>query len=290
MDSVPQLIAMRPLEVFFVGAAAVLLSAVMAWWIVRRLRAPLWKGLVWVWQRASRTWPDLSRLRLPVAWLGSILLLDLLLGFAVVLTAIGAFFEVADEIDLDEELGAMDNAIASELARSASPATLRTFAWVTHLGDAAVQWGIGIGAALLLVATGRRFLAVTWIAAVAGNGALNRLLKAWFERDRPLHEHGFAMADGWSFPSGHASGAVAVYGMLAYLACRASPPAWRLPIVLAALLVVLLVGYSRVVLQVHYVSDVLAGFLTAGAWLIVCVGAAHMVQVHNRHRSSAPRG
>lgn len=288
MDSVPLLIATRPLGVFFLGAAAVLLSAVLAWWIVRRLRAPVWNGLMWVWRNASTRWSPLTRLRLPVAWLGTILLVDLVLGFAVVLTAIGAFFEMADEIDLDEELGAMDNAIASELARSASPATLRTFSWITHLGDAAVQWGIGLGVGLFLIATRRRFLAITWVAAVAGNGVLNRLLKAWFHRDRPLHEHGFAMADGWSFPSGHSSGAVAVYGMLAYLACRVSPPAWRLPIVLAALLVVLLVGYSRVVLQVHYASDVLAGFLTASAWLIVCVGGAHMVDVHYRHKS-APR-
>ena len=285
MDSIPLLIATRPLVVFLLGAAAVLLSALIAWWIVQRLRAPVWNLVVWTWRRASGTWPALSRLRLPVAWLGTILLVDLALGFAVVFVAIGAFFEMADEIDLDEDLGEMDNAIASELARSASPATLRTFAWITHLGDAAVQWGIGVGVALFLIATGRRFLAVTWIAAVAGNGALNRLLKAWFQRDRPLHEHGFTMADGWSFPSGHASGAVAVYGMLAYLACRVSPPAWRLPIVLAALVVVLLVGYSRVVLQVHYASDVLAGFLTAGAWLIVCVGAAHLIQVHRLHRS-----
>ena len=110
-----------------------------------------------------------------------------------------------------------------------------------------------------------------------------------FERDRPLHAHAFAEVHGWSFPSGHAAGSVAVYGMLAYLACRAVPPLWRLPIAMMGLMIPLLVGYSRVVLQVHYVSDVLAGYLTAGAWLIVCIGAAHVAGVHHAHRMSLLR-
>ncbi|MCC2658653.1 MAG: hypothetical protein K0Q76_3761 [Panacagrimonas sp.] len=287
MEGLPLFVATRPLLTFAIAAATVVCAAVLAWWILRRVRGPLWNVLAFTWPRAVGLLPALSRLRTPAAWQGGTLVLDLLLGFGIVLLAVGVFFEVADEIDLDEGLGRFDLAVSTELARSASPETLQTFAAITHLGDAATQWAIGVVVALFLVVRRKRLLTIAWIAAVAGNGVLNRVLKAIFERDRPLHEHGFAEVHGWSFPSGHTAGSVAVYGMLAYLLCRAAPPLWRLPIALSGLAIALLVGYSRVVLQVHYVSDVLAAFLTAGAWLIVCIGAAHVVGVHYAHRASA---
>lgn len=286
MDGLALFVATRPLTTFFVAAAAVLCGAMFAWWILRRIRGPLWTALVVTWPRAVGLMPALARLRTPAAWQGGTLLLDLLLGFGLVLFAVMAFFEVADEIDLDEGLGRFDLAVSSELARSATPETLLAFSRITHLGDAATQWAIGVVVAVVLMVRRKRLLTIAWIAAVAGNGILNRVLKAVFERDRPLHEHGFAEVHGWSFPSGHAAGAVAVYGMLAYLLCRAAPPLWRLPIALCGLTIALLVGYSRVVLQVHYVSDVLAAFLTAGSWLIVCIGAAHVVGLHQAHRRS----
>jgi undecaprenyl-diphosphatase len=286
-DRLPLLIATRPVLVFFVGSALVLCAALAAWWLMSRLRAPLWRVLVGTWPHAIRVVPPLSRLRSPAAWQGGTLLLDLLLGFGIVFLAVDVFFEVADEIDLDEGLGRFDLAISSELARSASERTLQIFSWVTHLGDAAVQWGIGIVVALFLAVRRQRLLTIAWIAAVAGNGVLNRALKAVFQRDRPLHEHAFEAVHGWSFPSGHASGALAVYGMLAYLACRAAPPIWRLPIALSGLLIALLVGYSRVVLQVHYFSDVLAGYATGLAWVTLCAGSAEYVRLREGRRAAS---
>lgn len=253
LDRLPLLVATRPLETFGVGAAVVLCIAALAWGFFYRVRAPI----------GAR---------------GRERVVDLGVVFIVVVVAVAGFFEIADEIGLDASLGRFDSAVAAELARSASPASLRIFAWVTHLGDREVQWAIGVGVGVFLLMRRRRELAVTWIAAVAGNGILNRVLKALYQRDRPLHEHGWAVADGWSFPSGHASGSLVVYGMLAYLLCRVVRPRWRLPIALAALLIALLVGYSRVVLHVHYASDVLAGLLSGGAWLLVCICAAQAIR------------
>lgn len=288
MNDLPRWIATRPLEMFLAAAAVILLAAALAAWVLQRIRIPLWRVLSRAGPWGVRVGPlDARRPPVPAAWQGGPLLIDLLIGFAAVLLAVAAFFELADEIGLDEGLGRMDAAVASELARSASPAALRMFSWITHLGDTAVQAAICVIVALILIARHRRLLAITWIAAVAGNGILNRLLKALFQRDRPLHEHGWVVAEGWSFPSGHASGAVVVYGMLAYLACRAAPPSWRLPIVITAAMDAMLVGYSRVVLHVHYASDVLAGLLSGSAWLIVCIGAAHVVRAHHAYRASA---
>ena len=59
--------------------------------------------------------------------------------------------------------------------------------------------------------------------------------------------------------------------MLAYLAMRLLPPRWHLPVLLMAVGTIVTVGWSRVVLQVHFASDVLAGWLTGGAWLACCL-------------------
>ncbi len=99
--------------------------------------------------------------------------------------------------------------------------------------------------------------------AIAGNGILNQSLKQLIGRIRPLNPEGALLVQGLSFPSGHSSGAVVAYGMLAYLALRLLPKAWHLPVLVAAL--AFTVGISRVVLRVHFASDVAAGFASGSA-------------------------
>jgi membrane-associated phospholipid phosphatase len=137
-----------------------------------------------------------------------------------------------------------------------------------------------------LLHRGQRTLAVAWVLAVAGNALLNTLLKEIFERARPIHGHGVLIADGWSFPSGHSSGSVVAYGMLAYLLNRLVSADWRLPILLSAVAVAFTTGFSRVFLQVHYVSDVLAGFASGLLWLTICVGSTEWHRWRPSHAES----
>ena len=88
---------------------------------------------------------------------------------------------------------------------------------------------------------------------------------------RPPHEVGLPVAHGWSFPSGHSSGAVVAYGMLAYVLLRTLPSRWHLPVVLAATALAFAVGCSRIFLEAHYASDVLAAFASGTAWLTACI-------------------
>ena len=127
-------------------------------------------------------------------------------------------------------------------------------------------------------------LAAGWSVALLGILPINGGLKALFRRVRPLHDHGFIVEPGWSFPSGHAFGAMVFYGMLAYVLLRLTPRFHR-AIIAGAVLMIGVIGTSRILLQVHYFSDVLAGYATGGAWLVLCIGTAELL----RHRSPGER-
>lgn len=206
------------------------------------------------------------------------------IGFAVILLAAALFAELAEGIGSGGTIGRADAAFSAQLQRDTSSAVVRTFHAITRLGDGPVLTTISIGVAAVLVWIRRWQLALAWAVTVGGNGILNWALKRIFARVRPLHEGGLETASGFSFPSGHASGAVVTYGMLAYLALRLLPPRWHVPALLAATALALSVGSSRVFLRVHYSSDVLAGFASGSAWLAVCIAAIEIARRRRGYR------
>ncbi|RXT13704.1 phosphatase PAP2 family protein [Ammoniphilus sp. CFH 90114] len=107
--------------------------------------------------------------------------------------------------------------------------------------------------------------------AVGGGGLLNKWLKLFFERERPniLLEY---EASGYSFPSGHAMGSLIFYGFIYYLVQK-SEVHRRVKFLLSSLLVmlILLIGFSRLYLGVHYLTDVIAGYTAGMVWLTFCL-------------------
>ena len=102
-----------------------------------------------------------------------------------------------------------------------------------------------------------------------GAQLLTWLLKATFERPRPSFGDPVATAGWFSFPSGHALSSIALYGALAYLLAGAvrSRRARAAGFAGVALLVAA-IGFSRLYLGVHYLTDVLAGYSAGLAWLL----------------------
>lgn len=192
-------------------------------------------------------------------------------GLALIAGAGAVFVEMAEAMDAEEELGAIDESFTGALRASIGPGWLLFFKGVTHLGDTATLVVLGVVVALWLLWRRHAPLAIGWSVALVGNGVLNPTLKRLFERVRPLHEHGLVREDGYSFPSGHSSGAVVAYGMLAYVLLRMLPARWHLAVLLLTPALVFSIGSSRVFLQVHYPSDVLAGFASGTAWVVVCL-------------------
>jgi len=199
------------------------------------------------------------------------LLLRLALGLTVTLVGVAAFAFLAGQIGAQTELGRADQALTDALRVRVPHLVMQVFSVLTHLADTVTLTLLCIGIAGVLVNRGQRWLALGWVIAVAGNGLLNQFLKQLFGRIRPLDPDGLALATGFSFPSGHSSGAVVTYGMLAYLAIRLLSARWHTLILLSALIVVITVGSSRLILRVHFASDVMAGFASGSAWLALCI-------------------
>ena len=101
---------------------------------------------------------------------------------------------------------------------------------------------------------------------------IGAVIKFIFQRARPLNEYiGLIKIDTYSFPSGHSSGAMVAYGLLAYVAFCKLPAPFNYIVSMALITVPILVGLSRIYLGAHYPSDVLAGWLLGALALAVIV-------------------
>lgn len=129
-----------------------------------------------------------------------------------------------------------------------------------------MHWLVGVAALLLLVRRRVR-LAVYLLATTAGALLLDPSVKSLVGRLRPVVEAPVAIASGNSFPSGHALGSTVVYGALLLVFLPAVR--YRKLFTAAVALLVVAIGVTRVALGVHYLTDVLAGWLLGALWLSV---------------------
>ena len=102
---------------------------------------------------------------------------------------------------------------------------------------------------------------------IAGAEILTFLGKSWLYRARPLTA--VFLESGFSFPSGHATAAVAFYGFLAYVLVNVLKEKYKCLIIFSAILLAGLIGFSRLYLGVHYFSDVIAGYLVGLMALLI---------------------
>jgi undecaprenyl-diphosphatase len=191
--------------------------------------------------------------------------------------AIVGFLAIADNVLADRELAAFDVAFADALRAQTSPGWRDAFRVVTWLGTG---WAITPAAGVVLwvlLARGHRLLAVMWVISQGGSALLNYAMKSGFGRARPVGADPSLFRSDLSFPSGHAMGSLVLCGVAAYLLVRLVP-SWRSRVVPMALLLAfpVVMGFSRLYLGVHYVSDVIGGYLAGTAWIAVCVSGAEV--------------
>lgn len=149
---------------------------------------------------------------------------------------------------------------------------------LTHLGDPLVVTLLAVVGALLHYAGGRRWAAAYLLVVRAVAIVVGWVAKETVRRGRPVLAHPVAHAAGFSFPSGHALGSAALYASLAVAGGRWLP---RPAAVAVAVVVPVLVATTRVVLGVHYPTDVIAGLALGWA---VALAAAFVGWTRGVHR------
>jgi undecaprenyl-diphosphatase len=170
--------------------------------------------------------------------------------------------------------------------------------WVARSMPSAVEWiarvlswvGGWIGVTIVVVVAlvwllrrGETALGGLLVVVVVGGQLLNWIAKEGYDRPRPTSGSPIDLPSSSSFPSGHAMTGIAVFGLLGLIVARQLRSARaRAATVIAGFALGALIGASRVVLNVHFLTDVLGGAALGLAWLGVCVLAAIVIGARRR--------
>lgn len=154
-----------------------------------------------------------------------------------------------------------------------------------YSGAEALGWLTGVGLGLLVLAVAailyrrqQRVESYAIVLGTAGAWAVSGLCKILFALPRPRAEQ-------WEygFPSGHAFVTLVAFGLLAWIAGRRASPGRRRALMAAAVAGAMVTAVSRLILDMHWLSDVVAGLAAGTAWLNATIAVAE----HRRHRSSS---
>jgi undecaprenyl-diphosphatase len=149
---------------------------------------------------------------------------------------------------------------------------------VTFLGSDGVLWTV-IGVAAVLLALRKRWrLALYLLVTGAGALVLDPVLKSLVGRLRPVVAHPVAYGTGDSFPSGHSLGSIVCYGAILLVFVPATRGRWRTAFITAIAALVALIGISRILLGVHFLSDVIGAWALGIAWLGVTAFAFELTR------------
>jgi undecaprenyl-diphosphatase len=154
------------------------------------------------------------------------------------------------------------------LAAFASPPLVPAARLLTHLGDVTTAIAAAIVAAGWLLARGHRRRAILLLVILASERLLVEGMKWQFDRARPDVAGRQVAVHNLAFPSGHSANAMAVWLAVALLA---TGPRMRVPAVALALAFAFVTGLCRLVLQVHWPSDVVGGWAFGAAWTLLLV-------------------
>jgi membrane-associated phospholipid phosphatase len=187
----------------------------------------------------------------------------------IFLAALWGFGLVVEDYLTGDPLVRWDVEFSRWLHEHSSSFLVSAFKVVTLAGNVAGLAVVIVAASLYLLRRAQLDRAAFLCAGALGIEILNPILKLAFHRPRP--ELAYVHLETYSFPSGHAAGSAAIYALVFYLLARNFRPRWKIAAAAAYVVLVLIVGFSRLYLEVHYLSDVLAGVSLGIAWASVCL-------------------
>jgi undecaprenyl-diphosphatase len=190
----------------------------------------------------------------------------LLSAILVATTALLIFGWLAEEV-LESDTARFDEVVRATVHRLASPNVTSLMLGFSFLGSVVMQLALTLVAIFLFLYFHRPRAALLLAITMAGAAGLDVVLKLAFHRARPAAFFGTS-PNSYSFPSGHALGSLCFYGALAViLSARTPRRSTRACIWAVALVLIGMIGLSRIYLGVHYPSDVIAGYSAAVVWV-----------------------
>src|SRR5712692_9746558 len=275
---------------------ALVVALAFGWRWFATNRARLVERTQLVWQRVLTT-PGLQQLqvRYPRASTfvaarfarGEYLGLHLTIGFVISVAGLWLFGGITEDVIHHDPLTQFDMALLDWLHGHATPTGYAISNAISLLGSVVRLTILALGVRLLLAARRQWILLGGWLAAFAGGGLLDAVLKLVIRRPRPSYAAAFLHHNSWSFPSGHAMGSLIGYGMLAYVlgVLWIQRRSAQVSVVLGAALLIVAIGLSRLYLGVHYFSDVVGGYAAGLLWLSACISG---LEVARRWHAEAP--
>lgn len=201
--------------------------------------------------------------------------MQLVVGFVIALLAMVCFGFLADRIYLQESF-ALDTYANPFLHSISSPFLDSVMTGITSLGSVEIVGAFFVLAIVLLLSRGLRTQALLLTVAIGGSVALNGIMKVIFQRPRPQLPWAHVLPD-FSFPSGHSMNSFVFYLAVALIVWSTFGRRIGVMAVVAAVAVAIAVGFSRIYLGYHYLSDVVGGFAAGLAWLLVVALAFEVV-------------
>lgn len=218
---------------------------------------------------------------------GSYLGLHLTVGLCVSAVFVWIFGGILEDVIHHDPLVMVDQWVVGRVLYFRTQFVTSTMEAITQCGGARFLAAASLAVIAYLLLRKQFSLATGLAVAIIGGSLLNSILKALIHRPRPMTETTLVDSYGWSFPSGHAMSSVIFYGMIAYFLVKRTN-SWRLKsffLILAAFIAIM-IGFSRIYLQVHYLSDVLAGFTGGLFWLSVCITGLELYDLKKRSSSA----
>jgi len=192
----------------------------------------------------------------------------------VLIAACGIFGDITEDVVTGDSTVKTDFVVANFFYERTTPTITATMKALSFFGSIAF---LTSAAALFAIHLGwrRKWHDLLLLLSVVPGGMLfNVIVKHIVGRHRPIFENPLLTLKSYSFPSGHTMGATLFYGLLAVLVvlsgCRWPSKVFT---VFSAILIISLVGFSRIYLGVHYLSDVLGAIAASVAWLTLCLSA-----------------
>jgi membrane-associated phospholipid phosphatase len=204
---------------------------------------------------------------------GEYLGLHLTVGFLISASALWLFGSITEDVVHNEALTAVDLSFHAWMRAHATPFGDQVAIAISFIGGPLMMTILALVVGMILARRGAWLMVSVWLAAFVVGAFLDWMLKNMIRRPRPVGAERFLHGISFSYPSGHSMGSLIGFAMLAYVLFELWPPAHRhrAIVLIATIVLVLLVGWSRLYLGVHYLSDVIAGFAAGAVWVTACI-------------------